>query len=410
MTPLMSYALDWVNLLLRWAHVVVAIAWIGSSFYFVWLDNTLTPPKDQALRDKGVGGELWAVHGGGFYNPHKYLGAPKALPEHLHWFFWESYSTWLTGFGLFTVLYLFNASNFLIDKSVHDWSANVAVAAALGFLAGFWLIYDLICRTLGQGSKGNATVGALVFGVVVLAAWLACQLFAGRAAFLLVGAMMATAMSANVFFWIIPGQRKVVAAMKEGQPVDPVHGLRGKQRSVHNTYFGLPVLIGMLSNHYGWAYSHPHNWLVLVLLMLAGALIRHFFVARHKTEVAGTPAPWGWAVAGVAILLGVVVWLAPAVPSTDAAGSPTSGQPISQAELTMQAQVVISQRCVLCHNAALANKGVSLHTPALIDQHAQQIYQQAVVLKNMPMNNATQITDAERAVLSAWFAGRAAKP
>jgi uncharacterized membrane protein len=410
MTPLMSYALDWVNLLLRWAHVVVAIAWIGSSFYFVWLDNTLTPPKDQALRDKGVGGELWAVHGGGFYNPHKYLGAPKALPEHLHWFFWESYSTWLTGFGLFTVLYLFNASNFLIDKSVHDWSANVAVAAALGFLAGFWLIYDLICRTLGQGSKGNATVGALVFGVVVLAAWLACQLFAGRAAFLLVGAMMATAMSANVFFWIIPGQRKVVAAMKAGQPVDPVHGLRGKQRSVHNTYFGLPVLIGMLSNHYGWAYSHPHNWLVLVLLMLAGALIRHFFVARHKTEVAGTPAPWGWAVAGVAILLGVVVWLAPAVPSTDAAGSPTSGQPISQAELTMQAQVVISQRCVLCHNAALANKGVSLHTPALIDQHAQQIYQQAVVLKNMPMNNATQITDAERAVLSAWFAGRAAKP
>jgi uncharacterized membrane protein len=293
---------------------------------------------------------------------------------------------------------------------VHDWSANVAVAAALGFLAGFWLIYDLICRTLGQGSKGNATVGALVFGVVVLAAWLACQLFAGRAAFLLVGAMMATAMSANVFFWIIPGQRKVVAAMKAGQPVDPVHGLRGKQRSVHNTYFGLPVLIGMLSNHYGWAYSHPHNWLVLVLLMLAGALIRHFFVARHKTEVAGTPAPWGWAVAGVAILLGVVVWLAPAVPSTDAAGSPTSGQPISQAELTMQAQVVISQRCVLCHNAALANKGVSLHTPALIDQHAQQIYQQAVVLKNMPMNNATQITDAERAVLSAWFAGRAAKP
>jgi uncharacterized membrane protein len=410
LSPLMLYALDWVNLLLRWAHVVVVIAWIGSSFYFVWLDNTLTPPKDQALRDKGVGGELWAVHGGGFYNPHKYLGAPKALPERLHWFFWESYSTWLTGFGLFTVLYLFNASNFLIDKAVHDWPANVAVAAALGFLAGFWLIYDLICRTLGRGANGNVIVGVLVLGVVVLAAWLACQLFAGRAAFLLVGAMMATAMSANVFFWIIPGQRKVVAAMKAGQPVDPVHGLRGKQRSVHNTYFGLPVLIGMLSNHYGWAYSHPHNWLVLVLLMLAGALIRHFFVAKHKTEVAGTPAPWGWAAAGVAILLGVVIWLAPTPSSTDTAGTPASGHPISQSELTMQAQLVIGQRCVMCHNAALANKGVALHTPALIEQHAQQIYQQAVVLKNMPMNNATQITEAERAVLGAWFAGRDARP
>src|SRR5690606_31745594 len=250
-----------------------------------------------------------------------------------------------------------------------DWAPAVAVACALGFLVGFWLIYDLICRTLGRGNKGDAAVGLAVFAVVVAGSWLACQLFAGRAAFLLVGAMMATAMSANVFFWIIPGQRKVIAAMKAGQPVDPVHGKRGKQRSVHNTYFTLPVLFAMLSNHYGWAYGHAHNWLVLVLIMLAGALIRQFFVARHKTETAGQGAPWGWAIAGVALLIGVAVWLvppsalAPAPKAADTAAAPL----VSMAEL----QPVIEQRCVMCHSEQLANKGVMLHTPALIQQHAQ---------------------------------------
>ena len=398
-SPLLGYALDWANLLLRWAHVIVAIAWIGSSFYFVWLDNSLTPPTDPKLKEQGVGGELWAVHGGGFYNPQKYLGAPKQLPAHLHWFYWESYSTWLTGFGLFTVLYLFNAGTFLIDKTVYDWSPLVAVHAALGFLVGFWLIYDLLCRTVGRMPGKDGLLGALVFGVVVAASWLACQLFAGRAAFLLVGAMMATAMSANVFFWIIPGQRKVVAAMKAGEPVDPVHGQRGKQRSVHNTYFTLPVLFAMLSNHYGWAYSHAHNWLVLVLIMLAGALIRQFFVARHKTEVAGKPAPWGWAAAGVAVLLGVAVWLAPA-PSKSAA--PTVAAETPQ-QLTAKAQAIIGQRCVMCHNAQIANKGVRLDSPEAIATRAQAIYQQVVALRAMPLNNATQITEDERATLGRWY-------
>jgi uncharacterized membrane protein len=443
MSPLVGYALDWANLLLKWAHVIVAVAWIGSSFYFVMLDNSLVPPTDPALKDKGVGGELWAVHGGGFYNPQKYLGAPRSIPANLHWFYWESYSTWLTGFALFTVIYLFNAGTFLIDKSVYDWSAGVAVAAALGFLAGFWIIYDLVCRTLGKGPKGDEVVGMVLFGVVVFAAWLACQLFAGRAAFLLVGAMMATSMSANVFFWIIPGQRKVIASMKAGQPVDPVHGQRGKQRSVHNTYFTLPVLFAMLSNHYSWAYSHPDNWLVLVLIMLAGALIRQFFVARHKTELAGKAAPWHWAVAGVVVLLGVAVWLAPkpvppvatpavvpaapaapvkpasAASAADAASPPASADGASAATSAaapaaalspfQQVQAIVSQRCVMCHNAGLANKGVMLHTPELVSQHAQQIYQQAVVLKAMPLNNATQITDAERAELGKWYQAGAPK-
>ena len=392
-----TYLLDWVNLLLRWAHVIVAIAWIGSSFYFVFLDNSLTKPESDELRAKGVDGELWAVHGGGFYNPQKYLVAPKTLPEHLHWFFWESYSTWLTGFALFTVMYLFNASSFLVDKNVYDWSPNAAVAAALAFLAVFWVVYDLLCRWIGekQGKVGGDTlVAVLVLVYVIAASWAACQLFAGRAAFLMVGAMMATAMSANVFFWIIPGQKKVIAQMKAGQPVDPIHGQRAKQRSVHNTYFTLPVLIAMLSNHYGWLYQGAHNWLVLVLLMLAGALIRHSFVVRHKALVMGKRVPWEYAAVGTAVLLGLAVWLAPAPqPKVVAAPVPTLAE----------VKAVIDQRCALCHNAQVQQKNIALHTPELIKQHAQAMYQQAVVLKLMPMNNATQITDAERALIKRWF-------
>ncbi len=394
-----AYLLDWANLLLRWVHVITAVAWIGASFYFVMLDNSLSPPTHGDLKAKGVDGEMWAVHGGGFYHSNKYMVAPKwlPLPQNLHWSYWESYSTWLTGFGLFTALYLFNAGTFLIDKSVFDWTPAAAISTALGFLVAFWLIYVVICRTLGQRKNGDLVVGVLVFVFIVFASWLACQLFAGRAAFLLVGAMIATAMSANVFFWIIPGQRKVVAAMRAGEPVDPVHGQRGKQRSVHNTYFTLPVLIAMLSNHYGWLYQGPNNWLVLVLLMLAGALIRHSFVARHKAHVLGQRTPWEHAVAGTLVLVGLAVWLAPAAPSAEAKAA--ASQPVTFA----QVQGVIEQRCSMCHNAALQSKGIALHTPELIKQHAQAVYQQASVLKLMPLNNATQITEDERALIKRWF-------
>jgi uncharacterized membrane protein len=401
MTVLDPYWLDWANLLLRWAHVIVAIAWIGSSFYFVFLDSSLTPPQDPALKDKGVDGELWAVHGGGFYHPQKYLVAPKTLPEHLHWFYWESYSTWLTGFALFTVLYLFNAGTFLVDKTVFDWSPGAAIGAALGFLVAFWLFYDRICRWVGERDGrvgGDTIVGALVLVFVVAASWAACQLFAGRAAFLLVGAMIATAMSANVFFWIIPGQRLVIAQMKAGQPVDPLHGQRAKQRSVHNTYFTLPVLVAMLSNHYGWLTQGPHNWAVLVGLMAAGALIRHSFVARHKALVQGRRVPWGYAMAGTAVLIGLAVWLAPA-PRPAVAQAPADWPAM---------KAVIEQRCLLCHNAQVQSKNVALHTPALVAQHAQAVYQQAVVLKLMPMNNATRITEAERDLIRRWFEAGAA--
>jgi uncharacterized membrane protein len=229
---------------------------------------------------------------------------------------------------------------------------------------------------------------------VVFASWLACHLFAGRAAFLLVGAMMATSMSANVFFWIIPGQRKVIAQLRAGEPVDPVHGQRAKQRSVHNTYFTLPVLIAMLSNHYGFLYGAPSNWLVLVVAMLAGALIRHSFVARHQALVHGRPVPWAYAGVGVLLIVGLVVALAPAPAPKEAAAAPLNFADV---------RAVIEQRCVLCHNAQVINKNIQLHTPELIAKNAQALYQQAVVLKVMPMNNATQITDAERALLGRWF-------
>jgi uncharacterized membrane protein len=397
-----AYFFDWVNALLRLLHVVTAIAWIGSSFYFVWLDNHLIKPTSPDLLEKGVDGALWAVHGGGFYNPQKYMVAPKKIHTELHWFYWESYSTWMTGFALFVVMYLANPSVYLIDKTVFDWSPAMAVGSALGFLVVFWLVYDTICRTFGQREHGDRIVGGLVALFVVAATFVACQLFAGRAAFLMMGAMIATAMSANVFVWIIPGQRTVIAQMKAGEPVDPIHGKRAKQRSVHNTYFTVPVLVAMLSNHYGWLYQAKHNWLVLVVLILAAALIRHFFVARHKAHVKRVQPPWGYLAAGSVMLLGLAVALAPRAAPVVAQNT----APVTFAEV----QTVVEQRCVLCHNAQVQQKNVALHTPALIKQHALGIHQQTVVLKIMPMNNATQITDQERGVIQRWFAAGAVVP
>lgn len=389
-----TYLLDWANLLLRWLHVIVAIAWIGSSFYFVFLDSSLTPPRDEALRRDGATGELWAVHGGGFYHPVKYAVSPPALPGHLHWFYWESYSTWLSGFALFLVSYLWSPSVYLIDPRVFDWSPAAAIATAIAFLVVFWLAYDAICRTLGQTENGDTKVGIGVALLVVAAALLATELFAGRAAFLLVGAMLATAMSANVFFWIIPGQRKVVAALAAGQPVDPVHGQRGKQRSVHNTYFTLPVLFAMLSNHYSFTYAHPHNGWVLVGMMAAGAAIRQFFVLRHGFKLGRNRHPWPHALAGVVVLVGLVVWMRPA---------PVAPAPVAPAAGLGEVQAVMAQRCVMCHGEALQSKGVRLDTPAELQRHAQAVYQQVVVTRQMPMNNATGITEAERALIGQWF-------
>ena len=404
-----AYLLDWVNLLLRWVHVITAIAWIGSSFYFVFLDNNLQKPNSPDLLEKGVDGAMWAIHGGGFYNPQKYMVAPKKIHTKLHWFYWESYSTWISGFALFTVMYLWNASTYLIDKSLMDWSPAVAITAALSFFVVFWFVYDAICRLFGFRKNGELIVAALMLCVVAFASWLACQLFAGRAAFLLVGAMIATAMSANVFVWIIPGQRKVVAAMTSGEKYDAmslaIHGKRGKQRSVHNTYFTLPVIFAMLSNHYSFLYTHPQRWLILFVMMFAGALIRQFFVQRHGYHLGRARNPWPFAAVGVVLIVAVIVAMAPWGAKRVAKNEQ------SQDATFVQVKSVIDQHCLSCHGAQVQMKNVRLDTPANIKLNAQNVYQQVSVTQQMPMNNATGITPAERQLVASWYlAGAKVEP
>ncbi len=408
-----AYILDWANLLLRWLHVITAIAWVGSSFYFVFLDSSLTPPLDEKLKRDGATGELWAVHGGGFYHPVKYAVSPPKLPDHLHWFFWESYTTWLSGFALLTVSYLWNANIYLVNPaSGNPMHPHMAIVAALAFLVVFWLLYDGICRVFGEKENGDSIVGALVLVLVCIAAVLACHIFPGQAAFLLMGAMLATSMSANVFFWIIPGQRKVVAALKAGQPVDPIHGKRGKQRSVHNTYFTLPVLFAMLSNHYGWLYNHALNWLVLILMMFAGAAIRQFFVMRHGFKLGRNRHPWPYALVGVLVIIGVAIWLKPAPAAVTApvaaTGAASGGAAASGVPSYSEMHAVMEKHCVVCHSAnTIAQKNVKFDSPDDVKSHAQQVYQQVVVLKKMPFGNPGVLTPQEVDIFKRWYEGGA---
>ncbi len=398
---LLNYGLEWLNLLVRWLHLIVGIAWIGASFYFVWLDNSIRPPKPGSdLEKAGVSGELWAVHGGGFYNPQKYLVAPKQLPEELHWFKWEAYSTWLSGFSLLFIVYYFNASAMMIDKSVADLTPGQAVAIGLGSLAIGWVVYDLLCKSpLG---KRDGPFGIVIYLLLVGAAFALTHLLGGRAAYIHVGAMIGTIMVGNVLMQIIPGQRKLVEAMKAGKSPDPVYGQRAKQRSVHNNYFTLPVLFIMISNHYAMTYNHAYNWLVLAAIMAAGALIRHFFNLKHKGKIA-----WGYPAAGVALLLIVAIAIAPRPARKPAAADTATAAPAADFG---KVQAIIAQRCAVCHSDqptqpgfATAPAGVMLQTPELIHQNAARIYQQAVQLKAMPIGNLTHITDDERAIIGRWY-------
>ncbi len=390
-----SYWLDFLGLLVRWLHLIAGIAWIGSSFYFIWLDRSLEPPAPGSENaKKGVGGELWAVHGGGFYNPQKYLVAPAALPEKLHWFMWEAYTTWLTGTGLLILVYWLKAGTMMVDQNVAVISAGQAVGLGAGCLVVAWAVYDRLCKSpLG---KNDALLGVVVFTLLTALSWALTRFLGGRAAFIETGACIGTIMAANVFFVIIPGQRRMVDAMRAGQAPNPLDGKRGKQRSVHNNYFTLPVLFIMISHHYAATYSHAANWAVLALLCAAGVLIRHFFNLRHKGIYA-----WHYP-AAAAVMLGIVGWwtmprLAPLPPV--------------QGEVNFaRVRSIIGQRCVMCHSPAptfpgitVPQAGVLLHTPADILQNSQRLYQQVVVTRIMPLGNATQITDEERAVIAAWM-------
>ncbi len=399
---LVPYGLEWLNLLVRWLHVITGIAWIGASFYFVWLDNSIRPPAPGSeLAKKGVSGELWAVHGGGFYNPQKYLVAPAELPKELHWFKWEAYSTWLSGIALLTIAYYFNAQAMMIDKSVADITSWQAVGIGIGTLVVGWTVYDLLCRSpLG---KHDFWFGVAIFILIVAAAYGLTHVLSGRAAYIHVGALIGTIMVGNVLMLIIPGQRKMVEAMSAGRMPDPVHGQKAKQRSVHNNYFTLPVLFIMISNHYAMTYRHEYSWLVLAMIMAAGVFIRHFFNLRHKGRV-----EWRYPVIGLALLAAVAVAIAPARPV--AVASAPAVDPQSSAKEFAQVKTIIDHRCVACHAAqpkqagfAAAPAGIMLENEAEIRQNAEKIYKQTVQLKAMPLANLTQMTDAERAQIAAWY-------
>ncbi len=408
-----AFFIEYGNLLLRWLHVIAAIAWIGESIYFVMLDNSLRPPP-AAAKQRGVAGEMWAVHGGGFYHNQKYLTSPAELPNDLHWSFWKAYTTWLSGFALFSFMYLARPDFYLVNRSsAWAWAAalqgwQAAVLAVLFLIAG-WVIYDQLCRRLSPNMERDGLLSLAVALMMVITAYLSCQLFPGRAAFLITGGVMATCMSANVFFWIIPGQRRMVAALKKGQVPNPLDGKRGKQRSVHNTYFTLPVVLLMLSNHYSFTYTHPQAWLIMSLFIFAGALIRQYFVLLHSGRNA-----LAYPVAGVALLIAVGWIAAPATQPNEASSSPSVSaietNAASQQTTTANVMAIMQARCVECHAAkpsfagmAAAPAGITLETEAQLLLNPALI-KQVVANGYMPLGNITNMTDDERALIANWSA------
>jgi len=392
-----AYATDWLNLLTRWLHVIAGIVWIGSSFYFIALDNHLRPPKDQRDADEGVGGETWEIHGGGFYNIKKYLVAPRVLPETLHWFKWEAYTTWLSGFALMIVLYYLNADTYLIDKSVADLSAGEAVAISVGLLAAAWIVYDLLCRLL---AARPLLLAAVLLVLITIAAWGIGHLFSPRAMYLQVGAMLGTMMVGNVFFVIIPAHWELVRAKEAGREPDPAANARAKLRSVHNNYLTLPVVFTMLSNHFPFTYGHSYAWLILVVLLVIGAWVRHFFNLRHMGRTA-----W-WIPASAAVAIAVLAILIR--PQNESAAGTATVQ-------FAQVASIVERRCAACHSdqptrVDAAPRGIKLDTPEEIKAEAQAIEQQAVQTKAMPLGNVTGMTQAERDVLGRWIAQGAKIP
>jgi uncharacterized membrane protein len=394
-----AYFVEWLSLLGRWLHLIAGIAWIGASFYFVWLDNHLLAPALKSSNDAGVGGELWAVHGGGFYHSQKYRVAPATLPGTLHWFYWEAYTTWLSGFFLLSLLYYGHAEAYLIDPSVAALSKPGAIAIGLSFLIGTWLVYDLLCRSpLGRNERGLSIAIAVL---LALEAWALCHLFSGRGAFIQFGAALGTIMVANVFFVIIPGQRELVKAKQENRVPDSIHGIRGKQRSVHNTYFTLPVLFTMISHHYAMTYGATHNWLVLIGMCIAGAAIRAWFVARHKAHERGgrtTPVP---AIIGVGVLAAVAFALTPARSKPASSTAQVAGFD--------HIQSIFRERCQPCHAAtptqpgfAAPPGGILLDSPEHITARLVQTRQQ-LITHVMPIGNLTGMTEEERAAVISWI-------
>jgi uncharacterized membrane protein len=397
---------EWVEIAVRWTHAITAIAWIGSSFYFIALDLGLR--RDRVLAS-GADGEEWQVHGGGFYHIQKYLVAPAALPEHLTWFKWESYATWLSGFAMLVLVYWLGAELYLIDPGVMDLTVWQAVALSAASLAVGWLVYDrLCCSALGERPM---VLMVVLFWVLVAASWGYTQLFSGRAAMLHLGAFTATIMSANVFLVIIPNQTIVVADLKAGRRPDPKYGKIAKLRSTHNNYLTLPVLFLMLSNHYPLVFATEWNWVIASLVFLMGVTIRHWFNTRHAR--AGNPH-WTWGVTAILFLL--IAWLSTApmrLPADEAEGgaalTPEAARLAAAPEFEEVTQIV-QGRCSMCHAAEPVwngmlwpPKGVVLETPAQIAHQARRIVLQAGYSHAMPPGNLSWMEPGERAALVAWW-------
>ena len=391
-----AYLLEWVNLLGRWVHMITGIAWIGASFYFIWLDNSLETPKSKEDQDKGVSGEVWSVHGGGMYHAQKYRLAPEKLPEHLHWFKWEAYTTWITGMFMMALMYWYGAEVYLIDPGVAAISRPVAIGIGIAVIAFGWVAYDRLCES--DIGKNENVMAAILFVALTAIAFLLCQVFSGRGAYMHFGAMLGTIMVGNVFFVIIPGQKDLVRAKEEGREPDSIHGIRGKQRSVHNTYFTLPVLFVMISNHYAMTYGHHYNWLILIAITLIGALIRIYYVARHKGRASLAP------VIAAAVVLAALITLV--APRQSVSLSAVSGDSIDIATV----QKIVVERCTACHATVPSQpgfqappQGIVFETVEDITRQSMVIHQQTVVTKAMPIGNLTGITDAERATIDIWF-------
>ena len=383
-----DYLDEWAQFLLRWLHVIAAIVWIGTSFYFVALDKHLRPS-----RDRDDASETWEIHGGGFYRVEKYRVAPDELPNPLYWFKWEAYTTWLSGFALLVALYYVHADIYLVDPAVANISGWEAAGLSIALLAGGYVVYEALCRLLEGHELWLAGVG---LALLTLTAWGVSHVFSGRGTDLQLGAMLGTIMAANVLFVIIPGHWQLVHAKEAGREPDPAPGIEGKRRSIHNTYLTLPVLIAMIAVHFPTAYAHAHGWALIVALMVVGAWVRHYFNLRHE----GRTAWWIPATAALAVLV-IAILIRPSTTSAPAASGTVT---------FTRVQTIIATRCAECHSMHPTNPaftsppaGVVFDTPEEIAARKDAIEQQAVRLKAMPLGNITHMTEAERSELAAWF-------
>ena len=397
-----SVIVDWASLIFRWLHVVAAIGWIGSSFYFIHLDLSLQTGKDLP---EGVTGEAWQVHGGGFYRIMKFLVAPKAMPDKLTWFKWEAYTTWLSGFMLVVIVYYLDADLFLVDKSVLDLPPAQAALFSLVSLALAWLLYEGAWRSRIAKHELAFVLGGYIFLVGLTYAF--THVLSGRGAFNQIGAIIGTIMVANVFLVIIPNQKKTVAALLAGEPPDAKLGKVGKQRSVHNNYLTLPVIMLMISNHYPLLFATRYNWLIVAVVLALGPVIRHFFNSRH----AGQGSPW-WVLGVAAAGMVAIAFLSAAGPRDAKTGDTKTGE-VSGASFA-QVERIVSTRCSMCHAAepvwptlAAAPKAIRLDEADHIRRNARLVGRNAAWSSAMPPGNITEMTRAERATIAAWLAAGA---